>query len=102
MFCICSLIVHRKASNARYAAYVWTSGKEQWFDLSQEDGDVYRVELTAEATSWSNIIFVKMKPNTTGNNWDNKDAQTEDLKYSLSQPIPIALRLQVIRVKEKR
>lgn len=69
-----------KASNARYAAYVWTSGKEQWFDLSQEDSDVYRVELTAEATSWSNIIFVKMKPNTTGNNWDNKDAQTEDLK----------------------
>lgn len=69
-----------KASNARYAAYVWTSGKEQWFDLSQEDGDVYRVELTAEATSWSNIIFVKMKPNTTGNNWDNKDAQTENLK----------------------
>lgn len=69
-----------KASNARYAAYVWTSGKEQWFDLSQEDGDVYRVELTAEATSWSNIIFVKMKPNTTRNNWDNKDAQTEDLK----------------------
>lgn len=69
-----------KTSNARYAAYVWTSGKEQWFDLSQEDGDVYRVELTAEATSWSNIIFVKMKPNTTGNNWDNKDAQTEDLK----------------------
>ena len=28
----------------------------------------------------ANIIFVKMKPNTTGNNWDNKDAQTEDLK----------------------
>ena len=70
-----------KASNARYAAYVWTDGKAPiWFDLSQEDGDVYRVELTAEATSWSNIIFVKMKPNTTGNNWDNKDAQTEDLK----------------------
>lgn len=70
-----------KTSNARYAAYVWTDGKAPiWFDLSQEDGDVYRVELTAEATSWSNIIFVKMKPNTTGNNWDNKDAQTEDLK----------------------
>lgn len=69
-----------KTLNARYAAYVWTSGKEQWFDLSQEDGDVYRVELTAEATSWSNIIFVKMKPNTTENKWDNHDAQTEDLK----------------------
>lgn len=70
-----------KTSNARYAAYVWTDGKDpMWFDLSQEDGDVYRVELTAEAKSWSNIIFVKMKANTTENKWGNHDAQTEDLK----------------------
>lgn len=69
-----------KTSNARYAAYVWTSGnKKQWFDLSQEDGDVYRVELTAEVASWSNIIFVKMKPNTTDNKWENSEAQTADL-----------------------
>lgn len=47
-----------KTSNARYAAYVWTDGKDpMWFDLSQEDGDVYRVELTAEAKSWSNVIL---------------------------------------------
>lgn len=64
----------------RYAAYVWKDGKTpQWFDLTQEDGDIYRVELTGEASSWSNIIFVKMEQNTTGNNWDNKDAQTVDL-----------------------
>lgn len=74
-----------KTLNARYAAYVWTDGntdgvKDQWFDLSQEDGDVYRAELTAEATSWSNIIFVKMKSNTTENKWGNHDAQTENLK----------------------
>lgn len=63
----------------RYAAYVWKDGKDpQWFDLTQEDGDIYRVELTGEASSWSNIIFVKMKQNTTDNNWDNKDAQTVD------------------------
>lgn len=69
-----------KTSNARYAAYVWTDGKDaQWFNLSQEDGDVYRVELTGEAFSWPNIIFVKMKPNTTENDWKNKDAQTKDL-----------------------
>lgn len=69
-----------KTSNARYAAYVWTDGKAPiWFDLSQEDGDVYRVELTAEAKSWSNIIFVKMKPNTTDNKWENSEAQTADL-----------------------
>lgn len=70
-----------KTSNARYAAYVWTDGKDpMWFDLSQEDGDVYRVELTAEAKSWSNVIFVKMKPNTTDNEWKYSDAQTGDLK----------------------
>lgn len=70
-----------KTSNARYAAYVWTDGKDpMWFDLSQEDGDVYRVELTAEAKSWSNVIFVKMKPNTTDNEWQYSDAQTADLK----------------------
>lgn len=70
-----------KTSNARYAAYVWTDGKDpMWFDLSQEDGDVYRVELTAEAKSWSNVIFVKMKPNTTDNEWKYSDAQTTDLK----------------------
>lgn len=69
-----------KTSNARYAAYVWTDGKDpMWFDLSQEDGDVYRVELTAEAKSWSNVIFVKMKPNTTDNEWKYSDAQTADL-----------------------
>ena len=70
-----------KTLNARYAAYVWTDGKDPiWFDLSQEDGDVYRVELTAEAASWSNIIFAKMKPDTTKNEWGNHDAQTENLK----------------------
>lgn len=70
-----------KTPNARYAAYVWTDGKDPiWFDLSQEDGDVYRVELTAEAASWSNIIFAKMKPDSTKNEWGNHDAQTEDLK----------------------
>ena len=69
-----------KTSNARYAAYVWKDGKDpMWFDLSQEDGDVYRVELTAEAKSWSNVIFVKMKPNTTDNEWKYSDAQTADL-----------------------
>lgn len=70
-----------KTPNAHYAAYVWTDGKDPiWLDLSQEDGDVYRVELTAEAASWSNIIFAKMKPDSTENKWGNHDAQTEDLK----------------------
>ncbi len=69
-----------KTSNARYAAYVWTDGKDPiWFGLSQEDGDVYKVELASEATSWLNIIFVKMKPNTTENKWENSEAQTADL-----------------------
>lgn len=70
-----------KTSNTRYAAYVWTDGKDPiWFGLSQEDGDVYKVELTAEAVSWKNIIFVKMDANSKDNKFGQAGDQTVDLK----------------------
>ena len=66
--------------NARYAAYVWKDSKNnKWLDLSYEAGDVYKVELTAEDVSWKNIIFVKMDPNKTKNEWGNHQAQTANL-----------------------
>lgn len=68
-----------KTPGARYAAHVWNGGQGGWFGLSQVEGDVYKAELTAEAASCSNITFVKMKPDTTENNWNNKETQTEDL-----------------------
>ena len=63
--------------NDRYAVYTWDGG-DQWFDMKDSDGDgIYEV-LIPEGIS--NIIFVYMKPNTTGNNWNNKSQQTADLK----------------------
>lgn len=73
------LQINEAWKNARYAAYVWKDGTDKWFNLYQEDGDVYKVELTGEYASWSNIIFAKMDPKTTENKWDYKKAQTGNL-----------------------
>lgn len=69
-----------KTPNACYVAYVWKDGKtHEWFDLSYEDGDVYKVELKGEAASWSNIIFAKMDANDKKNDFGKAKAQTVDL-----------------------
>lgn len=77
------LQINEAWKNARYAAYVWNGGQSKWFNLSQVDGDVYRVELTGEYASWSNIIFVKMGANTTENKFGEAKDQTGDLTIPL-------------------
>lgn len=73
-----------KTPNACYVAYVWKDGNtHEWFDLSYEDGDVYKVELKGEAASWSNIIFVKMGANTEEYKFGDAKDQTEDLTIPL-------------------
>lgn len=69
-----------KTSNTRYAAYVWKDSTDKWFNLYHEDGDVYKVELTGEAASWSNIIFAKMGANSKDNKFGQAGDQTVDLK----------------------
>lgn len=69
-----------KTSNTRYAAYVWKDGTDKWFNLYHEDGDVYKVELTGEYASWSNIIFAKMGANSKDNKFGQAGDQTVDLK----------------------
>ena len=62
--------------NARFAVYSWDGG-DQWFDMEDSDADgIYEVVLP---TSISNIIFCRMNPGTTANNWNNKWNQTSDL-----------------------
>ena len=64
-------------SGARFAVYTWDGG-EQWFDMVDSNGDgVYEVELPATI---SNIIFCRMSPSATANNWNNKWNQSADLK----------------------
>lgn len=65
-----------KIDNARFAAYFYGSG-EKWVGMTDEDGDgIYECELPE---GYPNVIFCRMNPGTTDNNWDNKWNQTADL-----------------------
>ena len=68
-----------KQSNARFAIYYWNAaGANAWTDMSDSDGDgVY--EETVPAGN-DNIIFCRMNPSATANNWNNKWNQSADLK----------------------
>ncbi|MBQ8495674.1 MAG: starch-binding protein, partial [Clostridia bacterium] len=66
-----------KVDNARFAAYFFGNG-EKWVSMEEcpNDAGVYRVDAPA---GYPNVIFVRMNPGTTANNWDNKWNQTADL-----------------------
>ena len=63
-------------ASARFAVYTWDGG-EQWFDMSSV-GDGYYVATVPAGTV--NIIFCRMNPSTSENNWNNKWNQTGDLQ----------------------
>ena len=68
-----------KQSGARFAIYYWNaSGANAWTGMTDSDGDgVY--EGTVPAGN-DNIIFCRMNPAASANNWTNKWNQTADLK----------------------
>lgn len=66
-----------KIDNARFAAYFFGNG-ETWVSMTAVEGetDLYSVEAPA---GYPNVIFCRMNPGATANNWDNKWNQTGDL-----------------------
>ncbi len=62
---------------ARFAVYTWDIG-DFWADLTDEDGDGYYEVVLPEGVS--NLIFCRMSPTATANNWNNKWNQSSDLK----------------------
>ena len=66
-----------KIDNARFAAYFFGNG-ETWANLTLVEGeaDIYSVTVPE---GYPNIIFCRMNPNATANNWNNKWNQTADL-----------------------
>ena len=65
-----------KIDNARFAAYFFGNG-ERWLDMTDTDSDgVYECEIPE---GYPNVIFCRMNPNATANNWNNKWNQTDDL-----------------------
>ena len=66
-----------KIDNARFAAYFFGNG-DTWANLTLVEGetDIYSVTVPE---GYPNIIFCRMNPNATANNWNNKWNQTADL-----------------------
>ncbi|MBR5200312.1 MAG: starch-binding protein [Alistipes sp.] len=67
-----------KVDDARFAAYFFGAG-ETWVDMTLVEGetDIYSVEAPA---GYPNVIFCRMNPGASANNWNNKWNQTGDLK----------------------
>lgn len=67
-----------KQANARFAAYFFNNG-EKWVDMTLVEGetDLYSVVVP---DGFVDVIFVRMNPSASANNWDNKWNQTSDLK----------------------
>ena len=62
--------------NARFAAYFFGNG-ELWLDMTDADSDgCYECEIPE---GYPSVIFCRMNPNATANNWNNKWNQTADL-----------------------
>ncbi len=63
-------------ASARFAAYFFGNG-EQWSSMTDGDGDgIYEVEVPS---GYPNVIFCRMNPSASANNWNNKWNQTGDL-----------------------
>ena len=68
-----------KQDGARFAVYAWTGNAEGKFtSMTNVEGNTYTAEIANDSTQ---VIFVRMNPATTDNNWDatNKWNQTADL-----------------------
>ena len=69
-----------KMDNARFAAYFFNTSGNTWVSMSDSDGDgIYEGNIPTGYTFGENVIFCRMNPNTTSNNWNNKWNQTADL-----------------------
>ena len=67
--------------NARFAAYFFggTTG-EKWVSMTAVGDGIYEAHLPEGYDYGCNVIFCRMNPATTANNWTNKWNQTSDLK----------------------
>ncbi|MFA5660041.1 MAG: hypothetical protein WC968_01410 [Bacilli bacterium] len=73
---------------SRFAVYFFTDGGgNEWKDLVSEPDvlDIYKV--ISPVTEYQNLIFARMNPATTVNNWDNKYDQTVNLTYENDSPL---------------
>ena len=65
-----------KKDGARFAIYAFAESGNQWYDMSAVSDAVYQATID---DAYPTVIFCRMNPATTENNWDNKWNQTSDL-----------------------
>ena len=69
-----------KEANARFAAYFFNAGGNTWVSMTDSDSDgIYEVNIPVGYVAGENVIFCRMNPATTANDWGNKWGQTADL-----------------------
>ncbi len=68
-------------ANARFACYFFGSGDPVWASMEAcpRDAGIYKV--TVPSGNWTNVIFCRMDPGKTTNDWNSKWNQSGDLKY---------------------
>ena len=67
-------------SNARFAVYFFGNG-EEWVSMTKVAGETNLYEVTSPNKSFQNLIFCRMNPSASANNWNNKWNQTSDLTF---------------------
>lgn len=66
-----------KTNNARFAAYFFGNG-ETWVSMNKINDNLYVVDVPTNK-SYPKVIFCRMNPSNTTNNWNNRWNQTGDL-----------------------
>ena len=64
-------------SSPRYAAYFFGNG-EKWVSMTKLENGYYQVKVPTDK-KYPKVIFCRMNPSASTNNWDNKWNQTGDL-----------------------
>ena len=70
-----------KGDNARFAAYFFGNSGNAWASMTKVAGETDLYEAAAPSGTWTNVIFCRMNPSTSTNNWNNKWNQTSDLTF---------------------
>ena len=64
-------------AGARFAAYYWNTAGSAWSSMTDSNSDgYYEVSIPS---GYPNVIFCRMNPATTTNDWANVWDQTSDL-----------------------
>ena len=72
-----------KTDNARFAMYVFnnSTSKNAWVSMTKVEGETDLYYAVVPSGTWPNVIFCRMNPSATANNWNNKWNQTADLSF---------------------